>query len=227
MDPTALPTDNLYKFMALAGLGIAGFCLWFWWTRWRSFLSEDHRVAREAAVARERMAASSFRTKRLDLALDANRQAAKAIEVAVEEAHEKRRQAPPNDLGALKRIQRSLNTWERELGERQGELDRLASTHEQNRAKHERLVLVLSALDVELESRIRERARLMTLRKAMVVSGAVGLTMAASGFSLWYLKAQWFIDQQTMADFEDHMAELAEKRAEREEKRTLRAKGQP
>ena len=31
MDPTALPTDNLYKFMALAGLALAGFCVWLLW----------------------------------------------------------------------------------------------------------------------------------------------------------------------------------------------------
>jgi hypothetical protein len=28
MDPTALPTDNLYKFMALGGLALVGFCIW-------------------------------------------------------------------------------------------------------------------------------------------------------------------------------------------------------
>ena len=38
MDPTKLPTDNLYKFLALAGLSLAGFCGWLIW----KFVERQH-----------------------------------------------------------------------------------------------------------------------------------------------------------------------------------------
>ena len=49
MDPTALPTDNLYKFMALAGLALAGFCAWAIWKVTR-FIGESAMSLAEGDV---------------------------------------------------------------------------------------------------------------------------------------------------------------------------------
>lgn len=49
MDPTALPTDNLYKFLALSGLAIVGFSIWFGWTRWPAFQERAFKILQELA----------------------------------------------------------------------------------------------------------------------------------------------------------------------------------
>src|SRR5882762_6140472 len=58
MDPTSLPTDNLYKFMALSGVAIVGFFIWFVWKTQREIrglLTEiEIRKARNE-VAQERL----------------------------------------------------------------------------------------------------------------------------------------------------------------------------
>ncbi|HEX2873079.1 MAG TPA: hypothetical protein VHP33_17575 [Polyangiaceae bacterium] len=54
MDPTSLPTDNLYKFIALAGLGVAGFCVWFWWAKVHEHNREaDEYVRRGSRLIRQ------------------------------------------------------------------------------------------------------------------------------------------------------------------------------
>src|SRR4051812_13688935 len=40
MDPTALPTDNLYKFAALSGVALAAFLLWLTWRIQRELESD-------------------------------------------------------------------------------------------------------------------------------------------------------------------------------------------
>src|SRR5688572_2341923 len=47
MDPTSFPTDNLYKFLALSGLALAGLCAWLWWK-----LREQANSALNAHAAR-------------------------------------------------------------------------------------------------------------------------------------------------------------------------------
>jgi len=54
MDPTALPTDNLYKFLALAGLSLSGFCGWLIWRINTWALAEAYRLKEIALRHRAR-----------------------------------------------------------------------------------------------------------------------------------------------------------------------------
>jgi hypothetical protein len=70
-------------------------------------------------------------------------------------------------------------------------------------------------LDAELDH-FQQRA--FGNRAAVLVLAIVaGISIASGlyGVRLWYARYQVFIDQQTAADFKEHMAELAEKRAAR------------
>jgi hypothetical protein len=50
MDPTNLPTDSLYKFMALSGLAILGFCVWLFSTNTDRLLEQS--ASADAALAK-------------------------------------------------------------------------------------------------------------------------------------------------------------------------------
>jgi hypothetical protein len=97
VDPTSLPTDNLYKFVSLAGLAIAMGATWIHWKqadRFHSRLDTAHRrVARHSAKAVKlqailRRAADLSATGKLSDEVEAKRLARRAADLEDELEHD-------------------------------------------------------------------------------------------------------------------------------------------
>lgn len=50
MDPSSLPTDNIYKFLALSGLALSGFCTWLRWRLIEGVEKQVYTVRRDVLV---------------------------------------------------------------------------------------------------------------------------------------------------------------------------------
>ncbi len=208
VDPTGLPTDNLYKFLALAGLGATGFCLWFWWTRRNLLLTERMDIDRELARAESRLDRSERLLADHVKAQHATRAARDALEGDVAKFLAEK---PPD--AAVEHFRVHLQARAKEISEQQ---DRDFAAV----ARSEVLVFdnkeALRDLETRAKAHVQQRNDVAWLGTWMLAAASVGLIISAAGFYLWYVRVQWFIDKQTRADFEDHMAELAEKSAARQ-----------
>ena len=186
MDPTSLPTDNLYKFMALAGLMLAGFCGWL---RWK-FLENQHA---ELATIKQELS-------RIEATTD----------VLVSRIHLLKDSSVRFGQGADEATNEGTNAYYAEL--LKGASQKIDETLEEQQAAHVAAVNARGRLEAVNARQDRYEVAVTTLTYV----AALGLVTSACGFGLWYVNLQWYTDRQTKADFEDHMQELAAKRITRE-----------
>lgn len=186
MDPTALPTDNLYKFMALAGVLAAGFCIWLAYRIWNHIIQRADQMEIEEAQLSLRFDAASARAKLFEAQSEAYAQdAQRAGDTA------SREQAFALIAGrqdALPAERRQLDSLEQ---------DRATLAHKR-KALHEVDGLGTAAA------------------RGLLVACACAVAVSMFGFILWYTRVQWYADKQAKAEFEDRMAELAAKRKARD-----------
>jgi hypothetical protein len=219
VDPTALPTDNLYKFMALSGLGIAGFCLWFWWQRFQQLKDKLIGLRLDLAASKHKGAQTLADTERLEAALDGFA----ADTAKIRETFEEKR-ARFEALKASDPSPRELDQFTQELVGANDALDRLGERVANGR---ERLGAVrveaqankadTSRMDVQYKTLRSEGVLLDSLARALFAAGSFGLILSAAGFAGWYINVQWYADRQAKAEFEDRMAELSAKRKARDD----------
>jgi hypothetical protein len=189
VDPTALPTDNLYKFMAFSGLVAAGYAVWIVYK-----LLVDHEdrllvVARRKAAIEYQRGGIEKKTKSIVARLEGLYKIAQAKQL--ENPKGNASQSDVNTAGKLKSDLEELVSRQDALAKRQGRLN-AELAHFQQRAFGNRAAIVV-----------------------LTVVAGISMAVGAQGFRLWHTRYQVYVDKQTKADFEDHMAELAEKKAAR------------
>lgn len=198
--------------MALSGLGVAGFCLWFWWTR----REQLRRRAQELRLALASYAATMAARELTDDALIAKYDKMVQRFTKLGETYAalvKRTAEHPNpeelkdEIDELMAELHSVDKARSGVSEVLDEAIAEATVHRQSLAK----------LSAETDAAINETVMLGRLGRFMWVGGVVGLIVSCAGFVRWYTQVQWYADVQTKADFEDHMAELAAKREARAE----------
>jgi len=169
-----IPTDNLYKFLALSGLLLVGFS--FYWPSHQS----DQWYARLDAL-NERIAV--LNTRRDDVRRPF-RQAlvdqAAAIKVAIDTA--KTKPLPPDFAAGM------LATAQATKAQLEAEMLRMI---DQDRADKEELARITTELDVV--HRIEKRDALRS-DECTWLSG-IGAMMAFMGFLRWYTKIQKYLDR--------------------------------
>ncbi|MEO8903198.1 MAG: hypothetical protein ABI627_16885 [Polyangiaceae bacterium] len=187
MDPTHLPTDNLSKFLALAGLAFTGLCAWLFWRIRGDILKETarQREANAVFIAKGEAGKAMF-----DDALRRNANLGKRLEHI--------------DLDPRSITQADLDAIAGAEVEMEADRKAIAALKRDTDADIALTEARMSSL--ETSGRLHHRA-LRTLR----YGGALGLLVSCCGFYRWYVDLQWYTDHQAKADYEDHMAELAVK----------------
>lgn len=186
MDPTHLPTDNLWKFMALAGLACAGFCGWLMWKMFEYARSAEEREDETAARLKAKTISLAARLAQLRIDND-------QFTLALSETQ--------NDATNL--------FYANLLREVRSEIASAA-------ARQEALDEEFSAAQVRLSAVRAHSAFLYKMVRFPAVFMFAGVVLSCLGFERWYGNLQVYTDHQTRADFEDHVAELAAKRTARD-----------
>jgi hypothetical protein len=178
VDPTGLPTDNLYKFLALAGLAFAGFCAWLfarlYWHRSRSVQELEIERSRQKVALESATGLWESFNQQGDLYLEGMREA-------------------KTDEGRT--FYRGL------LLEKQAEM--LAESRTMNAITEEARVV-----NEKLEKMVEDQPLVLKVRKSLGTAIVFGMLVSGVGFAQWWRHLQRYTDTQAQAEFNDKMREL-------------------
>lgn len=191
VDPTALPTDNLYKFLALAGLMLAGFCAWLEYKMRESHSLATARLREQAAVLRTRLDGTAARNER-------GQKETMQLRATLSEYQSRPDKVTHQEVA--------------DLSAAQAEQERMVKGLT---AERDAFAVEIAVTEANISAQEAWLRRHRPLLWALQITIITGLLLSCIGFDLWYRNVQWYADKQTKADYEDHMAELAVKRAAR------------
>jgi predicted nuclease with TOPRIM domain len=185
-----VPSDSLYKFVAIFGLVLVGFGLWLP----DKFVTAD-AAAREAYKARElaniRLERKKAQVDRLGEQFEKKSKEVEAKQKVLDEqrtALEAKRKVPADELGAFMEKMSRIND----------ELTHVTDEYEPLRLRQEEFVDEVRAETVELKSANEAADELFAQRAWWQVlifgSWVLGFVMIVVGFGLWYIKVQVFED---------------------------------
>lgn len=177
MDPsniTSLPTDSLYKFMALAGLLIVLSSVIF-----IEYLHE--KMKSHTFSLRKRLAVHTVKMKWFSNEL--GKQADKIQRI------KNQLNAPKSDKGAYKEsAEKSIEP------EVVCEITALEIASNEHREKTIQFESITEEMKVETEELMELRNQLSKLRKIRALVLIIGLAVTVTGFYLWYVKIQQYSD---------------------------------
>jgi hypothetical protein len=177
VDPTSLPTDNLYKFLALSGLALAAFCTWSCQKAWATVHNAADAFRLKAVESKGRH--SLMRTFADPVAESAAELARRAE--ALDASYEK----GDHDEHGLETEVEALNS----------EIADAVSVLSAGTKLTSELATKLEVLDKRVELTFGRVSSQVWFYKAGIVAG---LAVSACGFALWYVKLQAHLDQMTI-----------------------------
>lgn len=172
MDPTSLPTDNLYKFMALSGMGIVGFAVWFRWKRLQSFAD---------GLSKARIENSGLMTEleQIHESLSIQSELAEDLRRTIEE------EGKSDDVDEAWRQRRN------------NDITRVETRLEDHEARLSAVAAALGRSSETTKSILAHQEQFQWLHGATLGLALVGVALSCCGFTLWYFKLQWYQDRQT------------------------------
>jgi hypothetical protein len=165
MDFTSIPTDNLYKFMALSGLVVAGSSVWFLWKK-----AEEHRD--KIHQHRIRIADLGEVLQLLDTQQKLNRERLERLEGAASKTQNEREKKYFTDEGC-KLLEESKELL-RQFADSSRELSKIEADS-----------------SGQLED-LKSLSKIISYLRGWMLAGMV---LAGSGFYLWHVRFQKFQDQ--------------------------------
>lgn len=189
MDPTGLPTDSVYKFIALSGLAIAGFAIWFWWTRTQQFLKTSAALQIDHATLATRKTYLLQRHERL-------RRHEGLFALKRDHLHEiySMLHTVPRDH-QTDQIKHDIAQNRAELETAEAEARELDLRSDAMLAELEDVAKKLDAMDVTARAQSSEGQLVTFLQKGAVVAVCWGLLQSLGGFLAWYFMTQRFQDE--------------------------------
>lgn len=171
MDISALPTDSLYKFMALSGISICLFTVYFIWTQHQKLLERRDRLIPELAV--------------LEVSLQQLKNKTTEIKQQVLSAKTASTKDKIDNSGD------SIKENESQPDQQTSDLESAVTALEISTAKHQR---VAKRMESNSKILILYRKQINRLIVLMVILGFWGVGLSISGFYFWYVRIQVHID---------------------------------
>jgi hypothetical protein len=194
MDPTALPTDNLYKFIALSGLVLVGFLAWLVWRTQRELLT----TLEEVNLRNARSTANVDLLAALQAIADRKEQGLKSREDSLKQSARAGHQPTDADWA---RVAQLREDYVRAEAANENRLERIAEV----RREQKELEVVATALQDKAKS-------FRKFRLAYVLASSAALAWAGLGFVLWYYRLQAPLDAQLRLETEVIMKDLEAKK---------------
>ncbi len=194
MDPTALPTDNLYKFAALSGVALAGFLIWLTWKVQRELqavlltITLKQRMS-VVAVKRLQDLETINDVKVTQLENERNRLNEAAVAGKLTEADERRRE----DLKAEYK---------------DAVKDNVARLDEQYKVRKAQAKLGALVEGLQFQILVFKKQK-----RQYVIATFAALAWSIAGFGLWYCKLQMPLDKKLKLEADVATIELQVKKA--------------
>ncbi len=173
-----IPTDNLYKFMAIGGLVSAISCVYFAVSLKRSLLEQVHQNHGVLAILRletNLMAERTMRTEKISGELIDKTRAVS------DDVH--RKQANPSELNDQLQMLRS-------------ELEKLQGRIDQNKDDRLRVKTEVDKAENGVWYLEQHATEVTSLTRVLGVVGFVAWLWSLGGFWLWYSRIQKYVDQE-------------------------------
>jgi hypothetical protein len=194
MDPTALPTDNLYKFAALSGVALAGFLIWLTWK-----VQRELQAASLAITVKQRM--SQVAVKRLGDLEQIN-----DVKIAQMNAKFARLKA---DAVAGKLTEADDKRMEELKAEyKDAERDAAVRLDEQYKARKAQAKLGALVEGLQFQVLVFKRQK-----RQYIIATFAALAWSIVGFGLWYCKLQMPLDEKLKLEADVETIELQIKKA--------------
>lgn len=194
MDPSKFPTDNLYKFMALSGLGIVALAVVLWWQKSDLFHERLYQRTIEVAQQNERVTQAQQMGEIAKVIMEVGYGRGKIIDNAVAKNAKASEDFKAGKI-SKEQYDHSFDIYNRDVLEAQQylkeTLPRMESIHQTHEKTIEEGALIKARF--EIDTRIADEVdRLRRLAIAAVVFGSL---LSAAGFFLWYHKLQKHLDK--------------------------------
>jgi hypothetical protein len=187
MDPTALPTDNLYKFAALSGVALIGFLSWLAWKTQR-----DLQAALLAITVKKRLAEVALERLKFIEKITTLKETQLSEKLADLEA-----EASGLSEANRKRLEDLKADFEVAETQRATQLDEQYGTRK-----------TLAKLNASAEALMDQVRIFNRQRRQYTIATMAALAWSIGGFGLWYYKLQMPLDAKIKLEAEVATIEL-------------------
>jgi len=193
MDPTKLPTDNLYKFMAIAGLLIIAVSTIFWWQQAHVLEESISQTSTEMAQLNSKMTELDHRMEMLGPLMNTQDLLQKTIDTAISDFKKDTEAFHTKQLTQRELEERYLN-YQKIVSTAQASLAENRPRFEAVVKESEQLQLNRDLLKVQETKKDLARTNFELATQVLITGMLVGAVISLAGFILWYFKLQRHLD---------------------------------